>query len=255
MNIIKTVKKILTNNGGWIGAALGAAASGASNLLSAQQAEKAAKIQVEWERERAKHAHQWEVEDLKNAGLNPILSANGNGATTGGISAPVPDTSGIANAGQIAINALFKKQELENQTKKNDADTENVIADTELKENQSTLTTAQTATEMAKKGLISKQEASEVSKQALNYAQTNKIDAETKAIQAKLQSEVQQLQIEIELLKQQKKYNEAKQLEQEFNNKVRLLDFVTNKIEQGARVMQGTANSAANVVSAVNPLK
>ena len=85
--------------------------------LSMGSSAKAVKRQIRWERERAQNAHQWEVEDLKKAGLNPILSANG-GAVTGGISAPVPDFSGISEGIPNAINSAFTnkqiKQEIEN---------------------------------------------------------------------------------------------------------------------------------------------
>lgn len=159
MNILKTAKKILSNNGGWIGAAIGAAASAGGSWASAQQAEKAAKIQRDWERERAQNAHQWEIEDLKKAGLNPVLSAGGQGATTGGISAPVADMSGIAQAGEKAVNAFFKNKEVENDTTKTKADAElsksqaelnnetraQVQADTILKEKNQELISAKTA--------------------------------------------------------------------------------------------------------------
>lgn len=50
-----------------------------------------AKIQREWESGMSNTAHQREVEDLKKAGLNPVLSAGGGGASTP--SATVPSGS------------------------------------------------------------------------------------------------------------------------------------------------------------------
>lgn len=69
--------------------------------LSANAAKGNTAQQIQWERERAKNAHQWEVEDLTKAGLNPILSAGGSGAVTGGISPQMPDYSNYKGFGAI----------------------------------------------------------------------------------------------------------------------------------------------------------
>ena len=63
------------------GAILGGVASLATSYFANKQSKKNAQTafdnETAWNREMLQNAHQWQVEDLKKAGLNPILSANG----------------------------------------------------------------------------------------------------------------------------------------------------------------------------------
>lgn len=98
------------------GAAIGAIAGqvggnilqGATNYYFSK---KLAHLQFQHQKEMMQNAHQWEVQDLRNAGLNPILSAGGSGAS-GSASAPVV-TSGAEN---IAHSAMALKTAKEQQS-------------------------------------------------------------------------------------------------------------------------------------------
>lgn len=96
-----------------------AAASIAGGLGSSALSILASKRAIKFQKEAMKNRHQWEVEDLRKAGLNPILSAN-NGASTGGLNMPMPDTSGIEKGVNSAIAAL----QVENQLKQQEANIE-----------------------------------------------------------------------------------------------------------------------------------
>lgn len=71
------------------GAVAGAILGSAFNSYSANKS-------WQHQKEYAKNAHQWEVEDLKKAGLNPMLSANG-GASLGSVA--TAQDPGFASAG------------------------------------------------------------------------------------------------------------------------------------------------------------
>lgn len=83
-------------------------------LLGNNSASKEAQKNREFQERMAKNAHQYEVEDLRKAGLNPILSGlGGQGASTpGGATANVKDP--ITPAISSALQAQMTEQQLKN---------------------------------------------------------------------------------------------------------------------------------------------
>lgn len=96
------------------GLSTGTAALGAlgGSIVSGLFGQSSASKSLKFQREAAQNAHQWEVQDLIKAGLNPILSAGGSGARPGGgAQATMPD---LGQAVSSALAAAKQKQEIEN---------------------------------------------------------------------------------------------------------------------------------------------
>lgn len=97
-----------------IGAGLGYLASRSSNAAAVREAEKNRQFQAE----QSATAHQREVQDMIRAGINPVLSAHGSGASTpGGAQAQIRDTGegisrGISSA--LAVSQMKANIDLTN---------------------------------------------------------------------------------------------------------------------------------------------
>lgn len=119
--------------GGFLNDITGASSAAAQSQKYALQS---AAINNQYQKEFAQNAHQWAVKDLEAAGLNPILSAGGSGATAsgGGVNSAQMASSGMSpldlvNTGINTINGV--------QTAKRTAsETANINADTALKKAQ-----------------------------------------------------------------------------------------------------------------------
>ena len=126
------IKKFLKNEDGFIGSIISAGASIVGGLLGKSsakstnqaQAEQAAETRL-FTKEQLQNRHQWEVADLKAAGLNPVLSAGGTPSIGGSAQAQMINPSdSMSKAVQAAASAL--------QLRKMDAEIENIESGTRV---------------------------------------------------------------------------------------------------------------------------
>lgn len=127
-------------------ALVGAGGSFLGGLFGNHSAKKAAKAQMAFQERMAKNAHQYEVADLKAAGLNPILSAGGSGAATPSGAMPNLNTNVVGDAVSSAMEAARSRAELDN-----------IQADADLKKDQSLVAKTQSATNVKMAELLQSQ--------------------------------------------------------------------------------------------------
>lgn len=145
--------------GGWVNSLTGASDSAKH---SAKYSGWLQNQNFEHQKEAMKNAHQWEVEDLQKAGLNPILSAGGTGASAGGVGggSSVGMQSGMGGLSDL-INSAGGLIKLSSEVK-------NLDKDTDLKDAQKNLTKGETEKikpeikEIESKTLLNNKKAEEV---------------------------------------------------------------------------------------------
>lgn len=169
--------------GGWITAAIAGGASLLGGLMSNKSNAKEAAIDREWQRENAQNAHQYQVADMRAAGLNPVLSATGGTGARASGGSQATQTDAISPAVNSAREAMRVRQELDNmkanekltsqQEKTSKEQQHNYFQDTDLKAHQSGQVQAATATEMARTLTELEKAKTEVTLQKYHQASAN----------------------------------------------------------------------------------
>jgi hypothetical protein len=97
---------LLGAGAGIIGGIMGQNAQSRAN----DQMQDLSRENLRWQQIYSKNKHRYEVEDLKNAGLNPMLAMGMTGGTTGGSS--VPNLQAESQLGEAVQNSVSTAMEL-----------------------------------------------------------------------------------------------------------------------------------------------
>jgi len=98
--------------GGWITAAIAGGAALLGGVMGNKAQAKESQENREWNRENAQNAHQWQVADLRAAGLNPILSGTGGSGAQTASSAIASQQDVVTPAVQSAMAARRQDEDL-----------------------------------------------------------------------------------------------------------------------------------------------
>lgn len=208
-----------------LGAALiGAGANLIGGFMANRQQSKQFQMNYNLARNQLYNQHQIEVADLRAAGLNPILSANGGNSTWGASSGGSYENLGSAAtsgymAAQQAKNLEAQNAAIDANIVKTKAEAQNVIADTALKQ-------AQTANT---KGLTS-----------LIPLQRQNIWAMTE--QAKAQTQNWQMQVKVAEANIEK-------ILQDIENSKRITDASVNELETRSEANEAAAGASSAVMA------
>lgn len=153
------------------------------------------------------HAHQWEVSDLRKAGLNPVLSANSGGTySTGSIGGQYGNAQ---NPAKEAIDTYLSMRSTM-------ANLENMSANTQKQKKETDLISEQVSTQSATTKLVKAQEQmvhldNQLKKTDLKYAERQKLLQLRKEASfiAEINSNILKIGSERELIKNQMSLNNA----------------------------------------------
>jgi hypothetical protein len=101
-----------------LGEIIGGAMDLAGGIYSAEANKDMNSQNLAAQREAMKKAHQWEVKDLKKAGLNPILSAGGSGAS-GSVGSSIAVSNPASGVSSAARMAFIERKQAESQVELN----------------------------------------------------------------------------------------------------------------------------------------
>ncbi|HHH7626572.1 hypothetical protein HVV99_11920 [Escherichia coli] len=162
---------------GFLSSAVGAVGSVAGSLLGAHSAKDSANRANKLTMDLAKNGIQYRVQDLRKAGLNPILAVTGSGGlgsvSSSGIQAAQPaDFSGVVNSAVSVFDALTRRQQQEVAKEGIMSQIANSAADVKLKEAQAAQAIQSADNMRSQSNLINQQVLTEASRRANIEAQT-----------------------------------------------------------------------------------